>query len=145
MTYSRLLWIISVCRFLPSASPWFSQCSKTLLVAAVGKDRLLSPLSSFLQGLKSFIINHLYISATLPASLLITSMESIAINHPMCVWVLPVIIFECSLPVNLITCFSPGVQTDSGPWLWCACVCVHVCMCVCVYVLLLDTNHHCIK
>ena len=128
LTDYSLLWIISVWSFYLQLLSGSLSTLQTLWVAAVGKHRLFSPLSSFLQQLKSFIINHLYIISTPPPFLLITSIESIAINHSMCVWVLPVIIFECSLTINLIICFSPGIQTDSGPWLWCVCVCVCVCV-----------------
>lgn len=47
----------------------------------------------------------------------------------MCVWALPVIIFECLLPVSLITCFPPR-STDWFRSLTplCACVCVLMCL-----------------
>ena len=93
-----------------------------------------SPLPSMAR--ESFVINHLYIiSTTLLAFLLITCMEFITTNHQMYVWVLSVIISECSLSVSLISCFPPGVQTALGPWLsgvcvWMCLCCTWICVCI---------------
>lgn len=71
----------SVCKFLTLTSSWFSQCHKALLLTGIGKDELFSP-SFFLLGPKTVsLLIILYIVSTPPASLLTTSVKSIAINH----------------------------------------------------------------